>query len=340
MSASQPLNSGVADHPVDSQPFYFDAGGAAAVLCVHGFTGTPYEMRGVGAALAEAGITARGIRLPGHENCEAMTHITRHAWRAAVRDAFFELRERHATVGLAGLSMGGVLSLDLAATPGLRVDALASLAAPMFLYGWQARLLLPYVTQTPLGTRMRWVKTSPGNIRDPEAQARHPSLRWCTVDAVNELRLLIGETRRKLPAIHAPLHIQHATRDTTALVASADIVYNRAGSRHKEKIILPESHHIITVDVEHRQVLKDVVRFMTYWLRPEVAAKAAAKRPRKNAAKLPAKGPVKAGAKAAAKAPRKEAGNEAAKPTGVKAKGKAAPAAGAPRKPGRKRLTR
>ena len=108
---------------VDSGPFFFEAGSDAAVLLIHGFTGTPYEVRGLGLALAEAGITARGIRLPGHESSEALNCATRDDWRRAVRAAFLDLKDRYRHVGVAGLSMGGLLSLDLAADPQLPVEA-------------------------------------------------------------------------------------------------------------------------------------------------------------------------------------------------------------------------
>ena len=50
-------------HP-DHEPFFFEGGTPAAVL-IHGFPGTPLEMRPLGRELQEAGWTVHGIRLPG-----------------------------------------------------------------------------------------------------------------------------------------------------------------------------------------------------------------------------------------------------------------------------------
>lgn len=250
----------------DTTPFHFDAPGDAAVLLVHGFTGTPYEMRGVGQALQAAGMTVRGIRLPGHAAPEDMITASREDWRRAVREAYDELRAQYRRVAVGGLSTGALLALDLAATPGAAPDAVVALAAPMFLYGWKPRFLLPLLARTPLRSRMKWVKESPGNIRDKIAQARHPSLRWSHIGALDELRVFVGEVRRKLPRITAPLLVMHARGDTTALVASADIVFAGVRSASKEKIILTESYHIITVDLERERVEHDVVRFLSRWL--------------------------------------------------------------------------
>jgi hypothetical protein len=50
--------------PVDAAPF--DLGdGRDAALCLHGLTGTPYEIRPIGEALAAAGVRAIGPLLPG-----------------------------------------------------------------------------------------------------------------------------------------------------------------------------------------------------------------------------------------------------------------------------------
>lgn len=255
----------------ETSPFLFEAPGDAAVLLLHGFTGTPYEMRGLGEALHAAGFTAQGIRLPGHEAPERLITATREDWRRAVAAAYADLRARYRRVAVAGLSTGALLALDLAATAADAPDAVVSLAAPMFLYGWKPRFLLPVLARTPLRSRMKWVKESPGNIRDAAAQARHPSLRWAHIGAVDELRRLIGEVRARLPKVTAPLLVEHALHDTTALVASADIVFAGVASRCKEKIILPESYHILTVDLERARVYADVARFLDRWLLGEPA---------------------------------------------------------------------
>ena len=48
-----------------AEPFYFE-GGETGCLLVHGFTGTPKEMRGLGEHLAHHGYMVLGIRLSGH----------------------------------------------------------------------------------------------------------------------------------------------------------------------------------------------------------------------------------------------------------------------------------
>ena len=47
-------------------PFDLVGEGHVGVVCVHGFTGTPYEMRYLGDRLAGAGYHVHGLLLPGH----------------------------------------------------------------------------------------------------------------------------------------------------------------------------------------------------------------------------------------------------------------------------------
>ena len=48
-----------------AEPFFLP-GGKTGCLVVHGFTGTPLEMRGLGDFLHQQGHTILGVRLAGH----------------------------------------------------------------------------------------------------------------------------------------------------------------------------------------------------------------------------------------------------------------------------------
>jgi len=76
-----------------------------ACLLIHGFVGTPAELRGLGEALAEQGIRAHGIVLPGHEgNPEGLVNIGWKQWLAFAEQGLAELAS-YPHVFLAGLSM-------------------------------------------------------------------------------------------------------------------------------------------------------------------------------------------------------------------------------------------
>ena len=110
------------------------------VVCVHGFTGTPFEVRYLGEALARGGVTTRGIRLPGHGTTVAdLDRTSWRDWAGAVDAAVDGLAARCRSVAVVGQSLGGLLALHAAAT---RTDlaCVASLAAPLWLDGLGGRV--------------------------------------------------------------------------------------------------------------------------------------------------------------------------------------------------------
>jgi len=113
-----------------------------ACLLIHGFVGTPAELRGLGEVLANHGIRAHGIVLPGHEgNPEGLVNIGWKQWQAFAEEGLAELAP-YPHVFLAGLSMGGVLSLLLASRHPERIAGTIVMSTPTRITGgWQLNLL-------------------------------------------------------------------------------------------------------------------------------------------------------------------------------------------------------
>ena len=98
------------------QPFLL-AGGKAAALLVHGFPGTPAEMRPLAETLHEQGWTVQGILLPGFGSQLPDILDRGHGdWLEAVQRALATLKKQYAPVLLVGYSLGGALSLQAAAS--------------------------------------------------------------------------------------------------------------------------------------------------------------------------------------------------------------------------------
>ena len=84
----------------------------SGVLVLHGFTGNPSSMRTVAEAFASAGHHVELPRLPGHgTTIEDMLTTGWQDWSAEVLEAYGRLVERAGRIVVAGLSMGGALTL-------------------------------------------------------------------------------------------------------------------------------------------------------------------------------------------------------------------------------------
>ncbi len=86
------------------------------VLLLHGFTATPAEMHPLGQALHRQGYNVSAPLLPGHGLTPQHLNDCRwQDWLGAVEQAYQALRSESASVAVCGESMGGLLSICLAA---------------------------------------------------------------------------------------------------------------------------------------------------------------------------------------------------------------------------------
>jgi len=102
-------------HP-DHEPFLFEAGEPGAVL-IHGFPGTALEMRPLGRALADAGWTVRGMRLPGFgpELADVINYSNEEWLRSSIEELKALQNAGHSPLLLVGYSFGGGLAIQAAA---------------------------------------------------------------------------------------------------------------------------------------------------------------------------------------------------------------------------------
>jgi carboxylesterase len=224
------------------------AGGAAppedaAVLCLHGLTGTPYEVRPLAEALVARGLRARGPWMAGHEQGhEALARTPYPDWIELAARELAALRAEHARVFVVGISMGGLVSLRLAQT--LAVDGLVVIGTPLAL-----RRPLPLLVRV-LHPVMPYRTKRGSDIRDPVARARHPGLRAMPLAAVNELVRLQAEVVAGLDRIRAPILVAHGRRDQTALPRDAARIHAAVASEERELFYLERSGHVATVDYD------------------------------------------------------------------------------------------
>ncbi|HET7502167.1 MAG TPA: alpha/beta fold hydrolase [Kofleriaceae bacterium] len=248
-----------------SDPFDFvgETDADVGVVCVHGFTGTPYEMRYLGEALARAGFTTTGLRLPGHGTSIADLERSRwEDWASAVEREVDAMFRRRAKVVVVGQSLGGLLALHLAAHR-RELTAVASLAAPLWFDGL-AGLAARWLTGRHGERLQRWIPPLPkiagSDVRDRRVRAENPGYRAVPTRAFGELVAFMRVVDAELPRIAAPVLVLHGRRDHTAPVACATRIAARTRTRNVR--ILPHSFHLIAVDVERDIVAAEVIDFV------------------------------------------------------------------------------
>jgi carboxylesterase len=100
-------------HPL-AAPFRLEGTSGEAVVLIHGFTGTPAHFRLLAPVLNEAGYTVEVPLLAGHGTSLAdMADSGAADWLASARAAVAGVAD-HRRVHLAGMSLGGLISIVLA----------------------------------------------------------------------------------------------------------------------------------------------------------------------------------------------------------------------------------
>jgi len=121
-----------------SHPFWLQAPNSdTIVICLHGWTATPFEAKPIGEAVFRRGFSAAGPLLPGHgfanlqQAKRAFTKTRYTDWLEAVRMEIRRAAERYKRVFIYGQSMGGALAMAMAVEG--RVEACAVTAPAIFL---------------------------------------------------------------------------------------------------------------------------------------------------------------------------------------------------------------
>lgn len=235
-----------------AEPFLF-RGDDRGVLLVHGFTGSPAEMRLLGEYLNNQGYTVMAPRLCGHgSTVEEMAQTKWPHWYSAVEDGYHILRSLCKEVSVVGLSMGAILSLHLAAE--YPVKKIVSLSAPIFLQDRRLPLLPVYrLFQNFVHKKQRKYDV------DPKYNIGYQAT---PLDSLDSLLQLIKTVQGQLKEITAPSLMIQPRREHTVRPESAQYIYDHIGSCQKQLIWLEKSGHVVTLDNEREKVFEEINRFL------------------------------------------------------------------------------
>lgn len=229
--------------------------GPVGALLVHGYTGSPQGMRGLGDYLAERNIAVRGPRLPGHGTTwQDLNTRTRDEWRRKVAEGYEEIASGRDEVFIVALSFGVTLSLDfIARNPG-KVKGLVALAGLVDTND-------PRRHFAPLIKRL--TRSIPGvanDISDPDgheiAYDRLPT------SSTHEMLKTLTEVKSELARVDCPVLVMHGRNDHTVKPYNAEMIIERVSSVDKELVWCENSFHVITLDRDRDDVFRRTYEFI------------------------------------------------------------------------------
>jgi carboxylesterase len=243
----------------------------AAALLLHGYLGTPRELRPLGEALAAAGVTTRAELLPGFGEAgrPQLRRVRAEDWLDAARAAWVDVTRDATHRTQVGFSMGGALALPLAADPEVRPDALV-LLAPYWRMADRRAALLPVAHFVmprfqPFGkldfndpeTRLKLAEVSPGvDLNDPEVQRGFQEGMTVPTHSLYQLRRLGKRASRARLAPQTSSVIVQGLEDPTTLPQDSRDLSRMIGARLIE---VPADHMLVNHTAPSWEPVRDAV---------------------------------------------------------------------------------
>lgn len=229
------------------------------VLAFHGYGGTPREVDLVLDVAAELGRPAWAPLLPGHGTHARDLGATRFAHWADAGDRALADLGRPAVV--TGISMGSLVALELALRHPERVAALVLIANAAWLTSpfpdWALRAV------DRLKVPDFWLPKVGADLADPAARRSHVTYDAQPVRAAVSV-LRAGESlRTRVHRVTQPVLLLHGARDRVCPASNAPRLRALLGSRDAEVRVFPRSRHILTRDLERREVASALRVFLS-----------------------------------------------------------------------------
>ena len=238
-----------------AEPMSHVGSGDAGVLVIHGFTGNPGSMRGLAEAFVGAGFHVEMPLLAGHGTAiEDMIPTTWADWTADVERAYQRLAARVSRIVVAGLSMGGSLTLWAASR---HSDLCGIVCVNPAAFPFDDTMVGAIQGMVDAGTEV--MDGIGSDIADPEVtELAYPG---------TPLRPLMSFQRDGL----TPLSKTYSSNDVPLLLftstqdhvvppqQSTDLFAMYKGP--KEHVVLERSYHVATQDFDKQEIFEKSVAF-------------------------------------------------------------------------------
>jgi carboxylesterase len=233
------------------------------VLLVHGLNGGPFDMLELEEYLRARGLRVVNMLLPGHgdeDGSQVLSDVTWKDWVCAVQGELRALKRECGQVFLVGHSLGGALTLYVAAHEA--ISGVVAMCAPLSLHPWtlplvrMARQVLPHLPWI-------WEDIHDPYVRRVYRQRRvKRSSQWRVLVAIDNLLDFLPHLRAAVPKITAPTLIMVSRHDHVVPPRDGREIYRRIAAQEKYLLTLHRSYHLITRDYDRQEVFARTADFI------------------------------------------------------------------------------
>jgi carboxylesterase len=243
--------------PIEPLPRYERLG----VLLLHGYTSSIKTVTGLVPYLDEHRLPYAVPVLRGHGTVFTdLTGVTANDWYADAEAALLDLAGRVDKVIVVGMSMGGLVALNL----GMRhPDKIAGIVT------WAAALRFENPLSRFTGRLSKVVKAfpMPETFNDKSLKQNAENYPKLTTDSFGSLFDYARATEARLAELNLPICVLHSKKDHVISPVSANIIYHDVSSPYREIHWFKESGHEMGQDLEAAGVFDVTMQFIRRFLR-------------------------------------------------------------------------
>lgn len=226
------------------------------VLLLHGFTSHVDTVRGLVPYLEEAGLPYRMPTLRGHgTRYQDLRGVKARQWYVDAEVALLDLWNYVDRIVVVGLSMGGLLSLELGMRHPDKIAGVVAVAPAL-------KFTDPLARFSSLMAKVVRYWPSPNSFNDLSLKANCKNYEKFATDAFVELYNYSQEIAHRLVEFHVPIRILQSKRDQIVAAEAANIIYEKVSSAVREIIWYEKSGHEMMQDLEAEDVFADIMEFV------------------------------------------------------------------------------
>lgn len=245
--------------PLTNKPFYFSGSNGKAVLLLHGWTSTSYEVRRLGKYLHQNGFTVSAPMLRGHGTVpKDLEDVNWKDWLSDVQAEYEKLRSKHSQVFVGGTSVGALLAVSLA-KKNSDVSGLVLMAMPYKMkLEWAAVFVAKVMSRIKRYNR----KFYPPTFGVSTTITRLISYQSYPIKSALSVFELVKEVRTILPAVSQPSFLIQSKSDHIMAAKSLDFAYAKIGSKVKRKLYLKRAYHTFISDTKNEKIFAEILDFI------------------------------------------------------------------------------
>jgi carboxylesterase len=223
-----------------TQEIYIE-NGDEAVLLLHGLTANPASVKELAEFFSDKGYTVYAPVIKGHGTSVFDLEKTNYLdWRKSAEDAYLKLYKDHKKIYLVGTSLGGLLSLDLAANH--KVNGVIIINTPINLKSSFVKIIPLVYLINPYNVRGLF------SLEELPVAVELKLYDSLPVKSVAQLMSYLEYVKTQLKKINTPVLVVQGLKDDIVDPDSILFIINNINSKNKDVLFLKDSSHINLVN--------------------------------------------------------------------------------------------